>query len=746
MNLWQQTKTIQTFIESHPNVTSISDSDELHKLYTDLIDCLVDHNHLYYIESSPIISDKEYDDLFSYLKKIEELHPEIISSNSPTQGLIGQVSDGFKKAEHEYPMLSLENTYDAEDIRERNERVKKILDKEWYSKTIYYHIEPKYDWVSIELVYEKWKLIQAITRWDGKIWEDVTENIKTIKNLKNINIDFPWRIYFRWEVILPKSEFIRINQEREEDGFAPFANTRNVAAWSIKQLDSKITAQRNLKCYIYEVKISEKSKDPDQYKKWVDIEINQIEYIKKYGFEIWNDNKIFVPRTFGTIDEVVEFCENTESRKWLEKNFPDIDFDWLVIKVDEETESDINYANARELLWSTDHHPRWAVAYKFPAQLASTKILSVDFQVGRTWIITPVANLEPIELSGVTIKRVSLHNFDFIQAKDLHIGDYVWIQRSGEVIPYIVWVITERRQDIQPIMMPKICPSCEGKVNNVDMHYYCSNPQCSAKLKEQILHFVSKNCMDIQGIWDSIVDILVDQKIVQSIADIYRIPEQSIQILLRKFPGIGDKKVSEIVKEIEESKHQPLRRLINGLGIPHVGKKMAQDIVQAMVSQQPVCLEDILYILTDRDFLITVYGIGGKTLDALVDYFSDTQNQEMLMNFRNIGMKFRVDANGYDLYTEKKDSFSITGTFPVSRDLIVSTLEKEGYIFHDNPIKSTQLMLIGEKAGSKKEKAQELWITIYEGRENLIKQFPILTTIKINDISDKPKITQTSLF
>jgi DNA ligase (NAD+) len=247
-------------------------------------------------------------------------------------------------------------------------------------------------------------------------------------------------------------------------------------------------------------------------------------------------------------------------------------------------------------------------------------------------------------------------------------------------------VIKERRtQEVQDIQMPGKCPSCGWKVKNEDIHYYCTNPKCPAKLKEQILHFVSKNCMDIQWIWESIVDILVEQNIVQGIADIYRIPEHTTQILLRKFPGIGDKKISEIANEIEESKHQPLRRLLNGLWIPHVGKKMAQDIVQAMVSQQPVCLEDILYILTDRDFLITVYGIGDKTLDALVDYFSDTEHQEMLMHLRDIGMKFTVDAGGYDLFKEKKETFSITGTFPVSRENIVTVLEKEGYIFHDIP-------------------------------------------------------------
>lgn len=718
MTLSEQTKIIQTYIKEHPSIKNISDSDELHKLYTDVIDCLVDHNHLYYIESSPIISDKEYDELFAYLKKIEEFHPELISSNSPTQGLIGQVSEWFVQAQHTVKLASLENTYNAEDLTDRDERIKKILekDREWIVPEISYTIEPKFDGLSVELIYKNGKLTQAITRGDGRIGEDITANAKTIKNIPQ-KLKHPVDISVRGEIMMPKSVWKDLNKEREEEGEIPFANTRNAASWSIKLLDSKEVAKRGLVCYVYDILQTN----------------NENESLETLWLPVY-------PRTkqYSSIQEVIEICLDSKTKQQLESE--DIDFDGLVIKVQD--------YNHRNFLWSTDHHPRWAVAYKFPAQLASTQIISVDFQVGRTGIITPVGNLEPVELSGVTIKRVSLHNFDFIKEKDLHIWDYVRIQRSGEVIPYIVGIIKERRNEqILPIEMPSKCPSCGWKVKNEDIHYYCTNPKCLAKLKEQILHFVSKNCMDIQWIWESIVDILVEQNIVQSIADIYRIPEHSTQILLRKFPGIGDKKVAEIVNEIGESKQQPLRRLLNGLGIPHVGKKMAQDIVQAMVSQQPVCLEDILYILTDRDFLITVYGIGDKTLDALVDFFSDQDNQEMLMHLRDIGMKFTVDAGGYDLFKEKKESFSITGTFPISRELIVTTLEKEGYIFHDTPTKSTELMLIGEKAWSKKEKAQELWLTLYEGRDVLCKQFPILATLKIADqSSDQPKITQTSLF
>ncbi len=721
MSIAEQTKKIHNFIQENPIVDEISDFDILYKIYWKLIDIIVDHNHLYYINNEPIISDWEYDQIFAYLKKIEELHPELISSNSPTQWLVGQISEGFAQARHVVKLASLENSYNAQDLLDWAERVKKLLEKsDLEDKNVLYSIEPKFDGLSVELIYRDGKLSQAITRGDGRVGEDITQNIKTIQNLpQKLEWDLLHTEYhFRWEVLMPKSVWKDLNKEREANGETPFANTRNATAGSIKLLDSREVAKRWLVCYVYDILND-------------DIKELGVEQLKKRWLPVFADFGVFED-----IADVVEICQNPQTKDSLDME--DIDFDGLVIKVKD--------ASQRQILWSTDHHPRRAIAFKFPAQLASTQILSVDFQIWRTGILTPVANLEAVELSGVTIKRVSLHNIDFIKEKDLHIGDFVRIQRSGEVIPYIIWVIKERRQksDLIPISMPNLCPSCNSKIRIIDIHHYCINPKCPAKLKEQILHFVSKNCMDIQWVWESIVDILVEQNIVQNVADIYQIPEAPTQILLRKFPGIWEKKLAEITKEIEESKKQPLWRLINWLWIPHIGKKMAQDIVHAMSSQQPVCLEDILQILVDEDFLKTVYGIWEKTLKSLIEYFSDPKIQEMLIYLRNIGMSFEVDTNGFNLFKEGKWVFSITGTFPISRDKVVDLLEKEWYVFQDNPNKNTNFILIWEKAGSKKAKAEKLWLKIYQWRDQIKKQFPILETIKTDD--DKPQFVQESLF
>lgn len=729
MNLSENTKKIQSFIYTHPEISKLN-KKEVSDFYVQLIDCLGDHNHQYYIETQPIISDKEYDELFDYLKKIEEYFPQFITSNSPTQSLIGQISEWFKKAEHETKLLSLENTYNAQDLKDRDERVKKLLEKnnnsqEFPEKTIWsdpkkpseivYHIEPKFDGISIELIYKQGVFTQAITRWDGKTWEDVTENVRTIKNIPK-KLSSPIDINVRGEIMMPKSVWKDSNKEREENWEIPFANTRNAAAWSIKLLDPKEVAKRGLLCYVYDILW------PTTFDFWL--------------LTLWLPT---FPRgkDMKTIEKIIEFCEDPTTKKYLDQQ--DSEFDGLVIKVKDPQQ--------REIIWSTDHHPRRAVAYKFPAQLAATQILSVDFQVGRTGIITPVANIEPVQLSGAKLQRVSLHNFDFIKEKDIHLNDWIRLQRSWEVIPYIVSVITDRRTTQDPvdkeankgefITPPKTCPSCQQTVTQKDMHYYCTNPRCLDKIKQQIQHFVSKNCMDIQGMGESIIDILVENKIIQNIADIYKITETNIQITLRKFPWVGDKKVAEIVKGIEESKHKALRRLLNGLWIPHVGKKIAQDLAQAIqgslvheYGESRIQNECIINTLTDTEWLWNIYGIGEKSVESIIHFFTVENTRKIFEQLKAYGVN--MDPKKYNdivKTNEAKGSYSITWSFDISREKITELFQEKGYIFHESPIKTTDFMLIGDKAGSKKTKAQELWITIYEWRENIIKEFPFIKTI-----------------
>ena len=711
MSVSEETKNIQSFIKTHHEVNKLN-GKEVSDFYIQLIDCLIDHNHLYYIENKSIISDKEYDELFDYLKKIEEVHPEIITSNSPTQGIIGQVSEWFQQAKHSTKLISLENTYNAEDLKERNERAYKILVKTNSEEKITYRIEPKFDGLAVELIYEKWILKQAITRGDGQVGEDITINAKTIKNIPQ-KLKHPINISVRGEILMPKSVRKEINKEREEEWETPFANTRNAAAGSIKLLDSAEVAKRGLVCYIYDVlKIEDKKM--------------KIDILQSLGLPVFKWKK-----EANSMDEVIKICLDENIKKELDSQ--DIEFDGLVIK----TES----LHQREIIWTTDHHPRWAVAYKFPAQLAATQILSVDFQVGRTWIITPVANLEPVQLSGAKLQRVSLHNFDFIKDKDIHLYDWIRLQRSGEVIPYIVSVITDRRTGKETkIHSPKICPSCHKAVTNIDMHYYCTNPHCREKIKQQIQHFVSKNCMDIQGIGESVVDLLVDNKIIETVADIYKINETKIQITLTKFPGIGDKKVAEMAKGVEESKHKALRRLVNWLGLPHVGKKMAQDIADAMTNYEwSITNEWNIKTLTDEEFLRSIYWIGEKTVENMTNFFHNKHNLKLLEQLKDYGVN--MDSNKYsDLLkaSDAKGSFSITWSFDLPREKITEYFQQNGYLFNESPTKKTDFMLIGDKAGSKKTKAEELWITIYEWWDTITKQFPFIK--KISNEDNKPKI------
>ncbi len=886
MNLSESTKVIQSFIQTHHDIGKLSEK-EVSEFYLKLIDCIVDHNHLYYIENNPLISDKEYDELFEYLKKIEEHFPQLITSNSPTQSLIGQVSEWFKQAKHEIKLMSLENTYNAKDIEEREERIKKILLKnnntkdtdknnfiqgigiilqnkegkyifqkrdkntninpwkialfgwgiewnetyedtvirefkeelEWkiekkdlveignfeshinknkYLKIFYasnidtqkliihewesietmsleeaenkkdvtdftkevlkyfkntriisYRVEPKFDGLSVELIYKKWIFVQAITRGDWSVGEDITENVRTIKNVPK-KLQSLIDIHVRWEILMPKSIWKELNKEREEEWETPFANTRNAAAGSIKLLDPKEVAKRGLLCYVYDILIAWSLK----LEAWS---------LSKLGFDVFPREK-----TGLHIGEIITLCEDTETKKYLEQQ--DIEFDGLVIKVEDEKQ--------RKIIWSTDHHPRRAVAYKFPAQLAATQILSVDFQVGRTGIITPVANLEPVQLSGAKLQRVSLHNFDFIKEKDIHIHDRIRLQRSGEVIPYIVSVITDRREKIDVsskegnwkqnkmksgkaglkienyINPPKTCPSCNESITQKDMHYYCTNPHCPEKVKQQIQHFVSKNCMDIQGIGESIIDLLVEHTIIKNIADIYKLTDVNIQIQLTKFPGIGDKKVAEIVKGIEESKHKALRRLLNGLGIPHVGKKMAQDIASQMQNalvlewgecriQEDNPISCILNLMSNVERLRNIYGIGEKTVQSITKFFSDKYNLKLLDELETYGVNMDPKKYSDFIKTKKvKGSFSITWSFDIPREKIADYFQQQGYLFHESPKKDTDFMLIGEKAGSKKNKAEKLEIQIYEWRENIIKKFPFLK----NNTKESNKPKSQSLF
>ena len=706
MTLSETTIELLDFIKQNPN-PALLDSDLLAHTYQNLIDTLIEHNHLYYIESSPIISDYEYDQLFSYLKNIEEIAPHLITSNSPTQSLIGQISEGFAKADHRTPLLSLENSYNAQDLTNRDTRIKKILEKSDQNCSFFYRLEPKFDGISCEIIYQNWLLTQAITRGDGKTWEDITINAKTIKSLPK-KLTQPINIRLRGEIMMPKSQLSALNLSREALGLNSFANTRNAASWSIKLLDSAEVEKRNLICFIYDI-----------------LESDTNQTIKEIWLPTFDLPEKF--QHFDNIQPLIDACLNPELKSFLDEQ--DLDFDGLVIKItDKNLPNGKDQTSIRALLGATEHHPRRAIAYKFPAQQIAAKISSIDFQVGRTWILTPVANLEPVNLSGVTISRVSLHNFDFIKEKWILNWDFVRIQRSGEVIPYVLSAIPSRRNGTESeIFPPKLCPSCQTPIISQDIHYYCKNPDCPAQLKEKLLYFVSRDALDIAGFGDSIIQLLIEQNLLNSFADFYSLSKVENQILLRKLPSFWDKKISELISQIELSKTKPLRRLLNALGIPNIWKKTAQDLSTYLAQKKVTNLTSLINELKNTEQLWAIYGIWDKVATDIAAFFSSPKTLDLLYKLENFWLNFSAikDQTSNTEQNQNSLSFSITGTFPLSRSELANQLISQGYQFDENPLQSTSFMLIGEKAGSKAEKAQKYSIKIYNNREEIVKTFNI---------------------
>ena len=739
VNLSESTQYLQSFIKKVPNPEHIPDA-ELKTIYQLFIDTLTDHNHLYYIEAKPIISDAEYDELFAYLKAMEEYFPTIISSTSPTQGLVGQLSDGFKKAVHQIPLLSLENSYNAEDIREWAVRVAKLAEKKGILNWEY-HLEPKFDGLSVECIYHDGKLIQAITRGDGKIGEDITANVMMIPSIPK-QISYLWTLQVRGEIMMPKSQLLKLNQQREHSGQTPFSNTRNAAAGSIKLLDSREVGKRGLIAFMYDQLWGEK----------VDL--------KSIGMPVFELPENFLVTR--DIEQIIAWCQDFQVKHFLEEE----DFDGLVIKVSDsktpqytsncdtseksdlslfDTETPVNSSeDIRSALWSTEHHPRRAIAYKFPAQQVASQIQGITFQVGRTGIITPVAHIEPISLSGATIARVSLHNFDFIAKKQIKKGDFVRVQRSGEVIPYILGSITERRNGSEePIIPPLFCPECGDPITNIDIHYYCTNPSCPAQIREKITHFVSRDAMDISGIGEAMIEVLVKQKMLNSVADIYHLTSLQNQILLRKFPSFGEKKITELVNQIELSKKQPLWRLLNALWIPHIWKKTAQDVAEYLALHEVTSLDQVISAFSN-DGLADVAGIGEKSLQAIQLFMTNPETLKLLRTLEQEGVQFSAINEKTNTESSSQWTFSLTGTFPITRDNLIQQMQQLGYRYEENPTSSTTFVLIWEKPWSKAEKARKFWILIYENRETILKEFHLTIPIKLKD--ENERIIQGGLF
>lgn len=656
--------------------------NEILKNYTNLKNKIEKYNNLYYNEDNPIISDMEYDGLLRKLKEMEKEYPALLEiDDSPTEKIGGTASNKFSKVEHKVPMLSLSNTYNIAEIEDFDKRVKKIIN---FSEKIEYILELKLDGLSISLIYENGNLTRAVTRGDGKIGEDVTENIMEIESIPK-KLKEPISLEVRGEIILPIPNFNKINEEREENGEEVFANPRNAAAGTIRQLDSTIVSKRGLDCYLYYLVNAENY--------GIKTHLESIRFIEKLGF-----------KTTGIFEKYSDFKTLEKSiEKWrIKREKLDYETDGLVIK--------INDFSFYETLGYTTKSPRWAIAYKFPAEQVKTRLLDVTFQVGRTGVVTPVAELEAVNLSGSVVKRASLHNFDEIRRKDIKIGDNVIVEKAAEIIPQVVNVVFDDRKGTEKeIKEPESCPACGTKLVKEEglVALKCLNPHCPEKIKREISYFVSRDAMNISGLGEKIVEKFIELEKIKTVVDIYFL--ENYRNELENLEKMGKKSVENLLNSINESKNQDFSKVLYALGIPFVGKFNANLLSKTF--------KDI-DVLKEKSVeeLLEVKGIGDKAAIAVNTFLNNENNWKIITELKEIGLKFKFEE---DELKEVKDNpikgknFLATGKLQkYKRNEIKDIILEKGGNYLSAVSKNLDFLIAGEKAGSKLEKAQNLGIRI----------------------------------
>jgi DNA ligase (NAD+) len=634
------------------------------------------YSYEYYVLDQPTISDATFDMLMNELIELEKQYPQFVTSTSPSQRVGGEILTAFKKIKHVTMMLSLANAYSTEDVIAFDERLKSSLS---LADSLTYVCELKLDGLAISLRYEKGQLVYGATRGDGAIGEDVTANIKTIPSIP-LEIADQRTIEVRGEVIMRKDVFNQLNQKRKLEGEALFANPRNAAAGSLRQLDSRITASRHLDAFLYAVA------NPNEFN--LKTQAASLTFLQQLGFKVNPEFKIITG-----MDEVLSWIQSWATKR---QQLP-YDTDGMVIKV--------NDFSLQQQLGFTAKTPRWAVAYKYPPELVETTLESVLFTVGRTGKITPNAVLTPVVVSGSLISRATLHNEDFMRLKDLHIGDRLWIRKAGEVIPEVVQVLTaHRQQQAVPVVMITTCPSCQSKLEKIDAQHFCLNPLCPAKHIETMIHFVSKVAMDIKGLGEKIIEDLYALGLIQSIADLYNLKDKQEELLL--LDGYGEKSVHQLLVSIESSKNRSLEKLIVGLGIPEVGEKTAKQLAQRFMTL------DRLMTATKAD-LLALQDVGPVLAESLHRFFLSPQQQGLINRLKEYGvnMTYLGQVHGIHSPTFSGKTIVITGSFSgMSRSEITEKLESLGAKVTGSVSQHTHLVIYGEDAGSKLTKAQELGI------------------------------------
>ncbi|MFT4414604.1 NAD-dependent DNA ligase LigA [Fredinandcohnia humi] len=654
---------------------------ELHEL-------LNRYNYEYHVLDKPTVPDMEYDRLMQELIKLEEEFPELKTGDSPTQRVGGHVLESFHKVEHRTPMLSLGNAFNEQDLRDFDRRARQAV-----GENVSYVCELKIDGLAVSLRYEQGVFVQGATRGDGTIGEDITVNLKTIRSIP-LRLKDAVDIEVRGEVYMPRKSFEKLNEARLVSEEEPFANPRNAAAGSLRQLDPKIAASRNLDIFVYSI--------ADTGQTGVVSHSEGLNLLERLGFKT-NPER----RTCATIEEVLDYVNS-----WVVKR-PNLsyDIDGIVIKVDS--------LDQQEELGFTAKSPRWAIAYKFPAEEVITKLLDIELSVGRTGVITPTAILEPVRVAGTTVQRASLHNEDLIREKDIKIGDSVVVKKAGDIIPEVVNVLAENRTgDEIEFQMPTHCPECESELVRLDgeVALRCLNPKCPAQIREGLIHFVSRNAMNIEGLGEKVISQLFQEKLISDVADIYTLTKEQLINLER----MGEKSADNLLSAIEASKSNSLEKLLFGLGIRHVGAKAAKTLSQHFETMEK------LQVAT-REELTAINEIGEKMADAIVTYFEMPEVQELLNELRlyGINMEYKgpklVAVEDSDSYFAGK-TIVLTGKLEqLSRNEAKAEIEALGGKVTGSVSKSTDLLIAGEAAGSKLAKAQELQIEVWD-EERLVQE------------------------
>jgi DNA ligase (NAD+) len=639
------------------------------------------HNYLYYVEDRPEISDAEYDRLLRELRALESAHPELITPDSPTQGVGGRVGPAFAPVEHLVAMLSLDNATSPDDLREFEARIRRALPQ----AKLDFVCEPKIDGLGVALLYERGRFTRGATRGDGRVGEDITQNLRTIQAIPS-TLHGPFkdakRLEVRGEVYMPREAFARLNATLEEAGETTFANPRNAAAGAVRQKDPAITATRPLEIFLYHVSVLE----PVLF----DSHWERLQALKKSGFAV-------NPRSerCRDIDAVIAYCRRLEG----ERDGLEYDADGAVVKV--------NDLEQQRRLGATAHHPRWAIAFKFAARQATTRVMGITINVGKTGALTPTAQLEPVELAGVTVSNVSLHNEDEVRRKDVRIGDTVLIERAGDVIPYLVQVVTSKRpRDGRPFHMPRTCPVCGAPAERPEGEaiWRCTNVACPAQLKERLFHWGGRRAMDIEHLGEVVIDQLVDREMVRDFADLYELDVEQLAGLER----MAEKSATNLVEAIQASKGRGLSRVLNGLGIRMVGERAAQLLAARFGSMER--LEK-----ASADDINEIPGIGPKIAESVARFFREERNRKIIRRLREVGLDLTEKGVSDKPGPLTGKTLVLTGGLRgMTRDEAKDAILRLGGRVTGTVSKKTDYVIVGEDPGSKADDAKRLGVTVLD--------------------------------